>query len=70
MKEETFYQKFSKMPLEKRAIQVNLGSDQNGNMRSYSPHFVYTELNRLTDIRRINDQAIKDLLEIAEKITH
>jgi hypothetical protein len=70
MKEETFYRKYANMPLTRRPLLIHLGSDQNGNMRSYSPDDVYRELNRLTNIRRVNDQAIKDLLVIAEKITH
>lgn len=68
MKEHEVYQKYANMPLVKRSIEVDIGLDQNGTMRSYSPHFIYTELNRLSNIRRENEQAIKDLLVIAEKV--
>ena len=66
MTEATFYRKYSNMPLEKRGIEIT--DIKNGFATGYSPHFIYTELNRLTNIRRANNQAIEDLLEIANLI--
>ncbi len=68
MKEETFYRKFSNIPIEKRSLEVAVMTEKG--YAPYSPADIYRALNEETEKRQKANEEIKRLLIIGEKVLH